>query len=121
MNTQTNTEQNSTEHTVNTTTEAVESATPTLPELFGTTVYVLDFPYRLADGRILKEVKMTRRATVNDARQARRIAGDDQAMYEQALMAICSGDGLTAEDFGGMDLSDYGKIQNHFRGKSTQG
>ena len=106
-------------------TVAVEKAelnqTPTLSEMFGKKIYELDFPYRLADGRTLTKVTMARRATVNDAKQARRIAGNDETMYEQALMAMCSDDGLIAEDFGGMDLSDYGKIQNHFRGKSARG
>ena len=66
-----------------------------------------------ADGRTISTLTM-RRPKVRDERDARRIAGDNEADREIALLAnLCE---VAPETIHELDLGDYRRLQNAFMG-----
>ena len=86
------------------TANAVQSSTRT---------FFLSEPLTTGDGRVLMQLTL-RKGTVKDMRTAQRDASTD-IDYELNLFALLTVEKLTPEDLEGMDMDDYGVIQNWFR------
>lgn len=79
---------------------------------------VLEYPFKLADGRELKQVSL-RRPKVRELKAAQR-AGTGADDHELALIALLSEEKLTPEDLEEMDLADYSVVQQTFRRMATR-
>jgi hypothetical protein len=77
----------------------------------GTVEITLDYPIDTGRGRV--EKLFVRRPKVKDLRAAARF-GKGPEEQETGLFAALTG--LVPEDFDGMDLVDYAKLQDAFRG-----
>ena len=77
----------------------------------------LAYPVKLADGRTVTELQL-RRPKVKDLKQAARYS-DKTEEQETALLAALVG--LTPEDMDELDLADYRKLQDAFRGMLDTG
>ena len=77
----------------------------------------LTYPVKLADGRTLAELTL-RRSKVKDLKHAARYSDKTEEQETALLAALC---GLAPEDMDELDLADYRKLQDAFRGMLDSG
>jgi hypothetical protein len=77
----------------------------------------LTYPVKLADGRTVAELTL-RRPKVRDLKHAARYSDKTEEQETALLAALC---GLAPEDMDELDLADYRKLQDAFRGMLDSG
>lgn len=81
-----------------------------------TPIKLLD-PFTTAAGVPIEQVHV-KGVKVRDMKNAQRMAGDDQASYETALIGIACD--LLPEDLDNMSMRDYGQLQARFQQANGQ-
>lgn len=76
------------------------------------TTIKLQYPVKLASGKVLAEINL-RRPKVRDLKNAQK--NTDAEAQELALLASLTAEKLTTEDLEELDLADYANIQQTFQ------